>query len=246
MTGTVSQVALTPGYLLHHQAWRDTGRVFEVLTQDHGRLSLFARGVRGPKSKLAGILQPFAPLLLSWRGRGDAPLLIGAEPDPQAGGAGVALPPACILSGYYLSELVITLTARHDPQPGIFGHYHRALLALKQGALLERELRLFEKRLLDALGYGIDSGTAADGAAIDADKYYHYRPADGLHEAVADSSGGILGATLQSLAQERLDDPLSLEQSRVVLRVALGQCLEGRTLKTRKVARSLWQMRQSA
>lgn len=246
MTAVASQVALTPAYLLHHQAWRDSGRILEVLTRDHGRLSLFARGVRGPKSKLAGVLQPFAPLLLSWRGKGEAPLLTGAEPDPHAGGTGLSLPPACILSGYYLSELVINLTVRHDPQPDIFEHYHRAIRALKDGALLERELRLFEKRLLDALGYGIDSGTAADGADIDAGKYYHYRPAGGLHEAVADGTGGILGATLQSLADERLDDPLSLEQARVVLRVALGHCLEGRTLKTRKVARSLWQMRQSA
>lgn len=246
MTAAAGQVALAPGYLLHHQAWRDSGRILEVLTRDHGRLSVFARGVRGPKSRLAGVLQPFMPLLLSWRGRGEAPLLTGAELDPQPEGAGQPLPPACILSGYYLSELVLTLTARHDPQPELFGHYHRALQSLKQGALLQRELRLFEKRLLDCLGYGIDSGTAADGLGIEAAKTYHYRPTDGLHEAVADSPGGILGATLRSLAEERLDDPLSLEQARVVLRVALGHCLEGKRLKTRKVARSLWQMRQSA
>ena len=63
---------------------------------------------------------------------------------------------------------------------------------------------------------------------------------------MADSPGRISGATLRSLAEERLDDPVELEQARLLLRVALGQCLEGRSLKTRRVARSLFQLRQSA
>ena len=62
---------LEPGYVLHHRPWRDTSRILDVFTREHGRLSLFARGVRGPKSRLASLLQPFRPLLLSWSGHGD-------------------------------------------------------------------------------------------------------------------------------------------------------------------------------
>jgi DNA repair protein RecO (recombination protein O) len=240
------RVELTPGYVLHHQPWRDTSRILEVLTRDHGRLTLFARGVRGPKSRLCGVLQPFTPLLLSWTGRGEAPQLTAAELDPAQAQFCVPLPPPCILSGFYLSELVMTLTVRHDPQPDIYHHYHRALCALKAGLRLERELRLFEKRLLDTLGYGIDLASLREGEAIADAKYYHYRPSDGLHDAAADSPGRISGSTLRSLAEERLEDPVELEQARLLLRVALGQCLEGRTLKTRKVARSMFQLRQSA
>ena len=79
MTRSTRGVALTPGYLLHHRPWRDTGRILEVLTREHGRLTLFARGVRGPNAKLAAVLQPFQLLLLSWSGRGEAPQLTGAE-----------------------------------------------------------------------------------------------------------------------------------------------------------------------
>jgi len=246
MSPTGRRVALVPGYVLHHQPWRDTSRILEVLTREHGRITLFARGVRGPKSKLAGVLQPFVPLLLSWTGRGEAGQLTAAEPDPSDPALLVPLPAACILSGFYLAELVMNLTARHDPQPELFDHYHRAVSALKQGARLERELRLFEKRLLDVLGYGIDLENAAGDEGVDDAKYYHYRPSDGLQDAVADSPGRISGATLRSLAEERLEDPEALEQARRLLRVALAACLEGRSLKTRKVARSLFQLRQSA
>jgi DNA repair protein RecO (recombination protein O) len=231
------RVEHTPGYVLHHQPWREHGRILEVLTREHGRLSLFAHGVRGPKAQHAGVLQPFVPLLLSWQGRGEAPRFTGAERHPDDDQAMQPLPPSCILSGYYLSELVMKLTVRHDPQPEIFDHYHQALVALKSGAVLERELRLFEKRLLDTLGYGID--TAALELGTEEDRYYHYRPSEGLQLAAADSPGRISGRTLRSLAAERLDGPGELDEARWLLRVAIGHCLEGKMLRTRQVARAL-------
>ena len=36
-------VQLTPGYILHHRPYRDTSRILEVVTREHGRLSLFVR-----------------------------------------------------------------------------------------------------------------------------------------------------------------------------------------------------------
>src|SRR5262249_61762400 len=79
MTRNVRRITLTPAYILHHTPYRDTSRILEVITREHGRLSLFARGVRGPKARLASVLQPFQLLLLSWSGRGEAAQLTGAE-----------------------------------------------------------------------------------------------------------------------------------------------------------------------
>ncbi|NBW89045.1 MAG: DNA repair protein RecO, partial [Gammaproteobacteria bacterium] len=84
----VRRVELVATYVLHHRPWRDTSRMLEVFSRDHGRLTLFARGARGPKSKLAGVLRPFEPLLVSWSGRGDAAQLVQAE--AAAGAAGRA------------------------------------------------------------------------------------------------------------------------------------------------------------
>ena len=117
-----------------------------VHARRHGRLTLFARGARGPKSKLASLLMPFRPLLMSWSGRGDAAQLSGAEPDGEA----LALPPRQVLSGFYLNELIINLTTRHDPQPQLFSDYDQALRRLATDAAPELALRVFEKRLLES------------------------------------------------------------------------------------------------
>jgi len=143
-----------PAFMLHQRPWGDSGRVIELFTRDHGRLSVFARGVRGAQARLAAVLQPFVPLLVSWAGRGEAPRLTGAEVDrPRQPVA--PLPHGRLLSAWYVSELVLTLTARHDPQPELFACYAAALADLRTDAGHERTLRLFEKRLLDVLGYGV-------------------------------------------------------------------------------------------
>ena len=62
---------LEPAWLLHHRPWSDTSRILELMSRDHGRVTLFAHGARRPKSPLRAVLRPFVPLLVSWSGRGD-------------------------------------------------------------------------------------------------------------------------------------------------------------------------------
>ncbi len=244
------RVQLAPGYLLHHAPYRDTSRILEVLARDHGRLSLFARGVRGPKSRLAALLQPFQPLLLSWSGRGEAPQLTGAELD----GARRSLPPDRLLAAFYLNELILKLTTRHDPHPALYEAYGRALEALAgtaagsaDRAILERPLRLFEKRLLEEVGYGLDLETnAADGGAIDPEGSYQFQPGQGLVAARARAPGAISGSSLIALAHDELTGPKELGDARRLLKAALDHCLEGRELATRAVARAVEGRRRTA
>lgn len=176
----MQRVEHAAAYLLHHRPWGDSGRIIELFSLEHGRLSAFAHGVRGAKSRLAGVLQPFVPLLVSWAGRGEAPRLTGAEVDHTHAFAG-PMPHDRLMSGWYLSELVLSLTARHDPQPELFVHYANALTGLRQSASQEQTLRLFEKRLLDVLGYGV---AGLDEARFgDAEELARLRPL--LKQAVA-------------------------------------------------------------
>lgn len=230
------RVMLTSAYILHHRPFRETSRIFEVLTREEGRLSIFARGVRGPKARLAAVLQPFRPLLISFSGRGEAPSLTGAE----TAGQSPPLPAACLLSGFYINELVLQLTTRHDPQPGLFDAYHEALQLLKAGAALAPTLRVFEKRLLQMLGYGLDLGSEAlSGRPIQPRGYYYFRPGEGLFPADAAQPDALAGESLASLAREQLAEARALQDARALLQAALAHCLEGRELATRTVARSM-------
>ncbi len=234
--GARRQIQLTPGYILHHRPYRDTSRILEVLTREHGRLSLFARGVRGPKAKLASILQPFQLLLFSWNGRGEAAQLTAAE----SAEAAPPLPPACLMAAFYLNELLMKLTTRHDPLPLLFDTYHETLEGLRAGESLEPRLRVFEKRLLEALGYGLDlSSEAQSGKRIEPGGYYHFRPEQGLVAAAADATSALAGASLIGLASEHLVGARELEDAKRLLQAALAQCLEGRPLTTRLVARAV-------
>lgn len=230
------RILLAPAYLLHHAPWRDSSRRLELITREHGRVTLFARGVRRPASGLRAVLQPFQRMLVSWSGRGEAGTLIGAELD----GEPTSLPPARLMSGFYLNELLLKLFERQDAHPHVFDDYARALERLRGIEAEARTLRIFEKRLLDSLGYGLDLARECEsGAALDPRGHYHVRIERGVTRAVEESAATYCGASLASLASEDLGDEQSLRDARRLLREALGACLDGRNLKSREVMRSM-------
>jgi DNA repair protein RecO (recombination protein O) len=243
MTRTARRTLLARAYILHTLPFRDTSRILEVFTREQGRVSVFARGVRGPKARLASLLQPFQPLLISFTSRGEAGQLTSAEsaaaqPHSHPGSLTGGLPPAALLAGFYLNELLMKLTTRHDPNPGLFDGYQTALLALTAGGPQEPALRSFELRLLQELGYGLDLTQTVAGGPVTAQGYYHFRAADGLFATTAEHSGALQGSSLLHLAAGLLGAGRELADARKVLSAALEHCLEGRPIATRAVARA--------
>jgi DNA repair protein RecO (recombination protein O) len=229
------RVWLAPAYVLHQHAYRDTSRIVEVFTAEHGRLTLFARGANGAKSTLRGVLRPFQRLLLSWSGRSEACQLVSAELD----GALTTLAKERLMSGFYLNELLLKLTERCDPHPEVFAAYAACVGGLAGGEPEEASLRRFEKRLLDNLGYGLDLSRAADGAPIFPDAYYRFAAERGAQLCVADAPGAVYGRSLTDLVGDRFVDARSLRDAKRVLRAALEACLDGRELKSREVMRAM-------
>ena len=234
----MSRITLQPGFVLHSRPYRDTSALLEVFTREYGRLGLVARGARGAKSKLRGVLQPFRPVLLSWLGRGD----LGTLTDAEAQGVASALGGRALLSGYYLNELVQRLTHRHDPHPGLYDAYQQALAGLSDDGSMERVLRLFEKRLLQELGYGLVlDHDVENGAVLTASAVYHYQLERGPVRAEADASHGLLlhGSSLLSLAGEDLADERSLRESKRLMRAVLSLYLGDKPLKSRDLFRGM-------
>jgi DNA repair protein RecO (recombination protein O) len=230
--------------VLHQRPFRDTSLIVEVFARDHGRMTTFARGARGQRGvkrsgagRFAG-LQCFQRLLLSWHGRGDAPQLLGAETD----GPLLFFPPAHWISGCYLNELLLKLTAQHDPQPALFALYEQTLLELAATESAEPVLRAFEKQLLEVLGFGLEFDLdAGSGEPVSADARYRFDPGDGMHREESPSSApSFAGRMLLAMASgEPLQEPQALHEARALMRLAIDHCLDGRELRTRAVARSM-------
>jgi DNA repair protein RecO (recombination protein O) len=190
------------------------------------------------------VLRPFQQLLVSWTGRSDACQLTGAE----LAGYASPLPPASLMSGFYLNELLLKLTVRCDPHPEIFDAYAAAMQAFgaapdsggASGAG-EANLRRFEKRLLLELGYGLQLVRTEEGGLIEPDRFYRYQPERGAQPCVAEAPGAIYGRSLADLEAETFDDARSLRDAKRVLRAAIDACLDGRALKSREVMMALRQ-----
>jgi DNA repair protein RecO (recombination protein O) len=244
VTAHARRVLLAPAYILHHRPYRDTSRILEVLARDHGRLTVFARGVRGPKPRFGGVLQPFDLLLLSFQLGREAAQLTGAESAESA----PPLPPGSLMAGFYLNELLLKLTTRHDPMVEVFEDYRRALSGLRAGGRIEVVLRVFEKRLLEAVGYGVDlTSEARTGKAIEAEGFYRFRASEGLVPAAPGDADAVAGSSVLALAREELGEAGErgsagervLEDARRVLKGALAERLEGKELTSRRVARAV-------
>ena len=238
-----ARVQQEPAFLLHHRPFRDSSRILDLYTRDQGRISLFAHGARGGKNGWAALLRPFTELLISYSGSSDGGTLSAAE----SPGVPASLPPERLLSGFYLNELLLKLVPRADPHPELYECYAQTLSALTTEPAEARVLRLFEKRLLDALGYGVDySRVESTGQAVRPDAYYHVRPERGVEsETLATREAHVYqGAHLLALAAETLEDPASLASARELLAQALAGPLEGRALGSRTVARALRDLKQ--
>ena len=171
-----------PVYILHQRPFRDTSQIVEVFSRDYGRLSVVSRGSRSPKSRLKAIMQPFQALQVNWSGRGEMPSLGQVE----AANTRIPLLKSRVLPcAFYMNELIMRLLHKHDVHEDIFELYQRTLYALAQAEDLERELRLFEKSLLQFLGFGLSLDVDSDtGAAVQNDRNYIYYIEHGPVEAV--------------------------------------------------------------
>ena len=222
-----------PAFLLHHRPYQDSSRILDIISASHGRLALVARGSRGAKSRLRGILRPFLPLKLSWVIRSDLGTLTGAEMN----GSPIALQGDALMSGYYANELLLKLLHRHDPHPEIFTAYHRTIENLAKSANVAMPLRHFEMELLRLLGYALnldhDSETREP---LRGDTMYEYRVDQGP-VPVAERRGSMVfsGQELSAVKNENFDQPEVLNCASRLLREVISFHLGGRELNSRKV-----------
>ena len=226
------------GFVLDRYPYGETSLLLEAFTHGCGRVGLVARGVRRPGRAFAGAhLRPFQPLLLSWSGRGDLGTLTRAE----APEAAIGLKGNAVWCAFYVNELVLRLLHRHEAHADLYGAYDDVLRTLAQGCCQEQALRIFEKRLLAGLGYGLAlAHDAHTGEPLRAHRSYRYLPDEGPVADDGEPRGvAVKGATLIALARETPLDPEQLREAKCLLRVALAPLLGDKPLYTRSLFRSM-------
>ena len=227
-------------YVLHHYNYGETSLLLEVFTRSYGRLGLLAKGARRLHLRRRPLLEPFQPLLIDWTGKGELPVLSGAE----VAGDPVFLQGPKLYCAFYMNELLIRLLHRHDAHELLFDAYGTALSSLQGQSSSEATLRVFEKRLLQEIGYGLVlENEMTDNSPIDPASMYRYVISRGPVLATMDNptkldhAVTIQGSTLLALAKEALDDAKVLQETKALMRAALGHHLAGRPLNSRKLFR---------
>jgi DNA repair protein RecO (recombination protein O) len=235
MTST-ARVSLQTAWILHHYPYRDSSLLLEVFSRDYGRVGLVARGARSARGRWHNQLQMLRPLWLSWNLRGE----LGTLTDVDARARAPLVAGRQVLSACYLNELLLRLLSRHDPHPGLYDAYERALARLPEGE--EQALRCFEKQLLQELGYGLLLECEADGVTpVVAEALYEYRLESGPVRCRQRLLEGIFldGASLLALHNEQLESAQVCREVKILMRAALAVYLGARPLKTRVVSRQL-------
>jgi DNA repair protein RecO (recombination protein O) len=142
----------TPAIVLRTVDYGEADRVVTLFTREAGKLSALARGARKSVKRFGAALGLF--------GVGEAVLidkpnaeLSGLERfDGARGFPALMSDVAKVAHGGYACELVRELIPPRQPEPGVFELLVTFFAALEAGPARAETLRIFELRLLDALG----------------------------------------------------------------------------------------------
>ncbi|MCP3706670.1 DNA repair protein RecO [Paraburkholderia sp. CNPSo 3274] len=228
------RIAEQPAFVLHSYPYRETSLIIDVLSRDHGRMALVAKGAKRPHSALRGVLQTFQPLALSWTGKGEVRTLTGAE---WVGGM-LPLAGDALLCGFYVNELLVKFIAREDPHPELFRHYVVTLTRLAHDEPPVQVLRSFERVLLREAGYALALNRTVNRKAVVAEGRYVFDPERGVREASDEWPAQwprLSGQTLLDMEEDDYHRPQTVAQSKALMRFLLNTYLGGTPLATRQI-----------
>ncbi|HEY3488379.1 MAG TPA: DNA repair protein RecO [Gammaproteobacteria bacterium] len=233
----MQRVLLQPSYILHQRDYRNTSAILEILTRDHGRVSIVAKGIKAASgSQRRGLLQPFLPLLISYAGKYELCTLTAVE---AAGDDHSRLQGQALFSGFYLNELLMYLLQRGDPHEQLFRDYADTVSRLKSQEACEPVLRRFEMCLLQELGYGLAlEAEAITHHPIDPANRYYYDPLRGpvsVESVTSRQLPTVSGACLQALAHADFSDRRYWAEMKILMRSVIGHHMDGRPLNSREL-----------
>ncbi len=224
MNSRTEQVA---AFVLHSRPYRETSALVDLFTLEYGKVSVVARGVRRPGSKLRHTLQPFTVLAVRFAGQSELKTLHQAEL--------VELLPTltgkALMCGLYANELLERLLQPLEATPQLFLNYKVLLNDLLQTQDHETSLRLFEQALLRELGCWNDLSGCHQ-------PYYRLQAGEGIKAVLDVSSAHFTGDQLRSIEQGEYTDTSVRKAAKYLMRELIKDQLGDKPLRSRELFQS--------
>ena len=220
-------------FLLHQRSFGETSIIADVFTQKSGKISFIAKGAKKPKSKFFGYLVPFQKLKITYSGKSELKTLTSIDRDLASNSNTFSKVSYSLL---YINELLMKLLPKDAKHQELFVLYDEFLKKIKKNNNLEISLRHFELDLLDMLGYGFDYESEIDSnEPIEAELSYVFVSERGFRKS---NSSSFKGKDILSIKKRKLED-VPLKYLKEITTKAIGICLEGKDLTSRKIFKSI-------
>ena len=220
-------------FLLHQRSYGETSIIADVFTQKSGKISFIAKGAKKPKSKFFGYLVPFQKLKITYSGRSELKTLTSIDRNLASNSNTFSKVSYSLL---YINELLMKLLPKDAKHEELFVLYDEFLKKINKNNNLEISLRHFELDLLDMLGYGFDYDSEIDSnEPIEAELSYVFVSERGFRKS---NSSSFKGKDILSIKKRKLED-VPLKYLKEITTKAIGICLEGKDLTSRKIFKSI-------
>jgi len=228
-------------FILHLRKYSETSAILDCFSQNYGRFSVLGKGLlRQSKKKKQEMPRLFQAYQIEASVRSELGTLIGLESEhlwtqPLGQKWFVA---------NYLNEILIKLLPRLEVVPELFQQYVKTLHCLTSKSNYTYQLILFEKALLESLGYGIDlEYEAKTHEFIEAESWYEFNPQLGFTDCDTDYNHAIHGSLIIALRTQNeeyfLKNLSSLKMAKRIIRMSLKYQLGDVNLKTIAVMREV-------
>ncbi len=164
---------LTTGIILSRTDYGEADRIITLLTPDHGKLTLMAKGVRKIKSKLAGGIELFSVSNITFiQGKGEVGTLISTRLIKHYGN--IVKDIGRVQLGYELTK-VLNKATEDQPEAEYFTLLEQAFSALDDSAISQELIRTwFFAQLLRQAGHRPNLQTDTSSQKLDANKKYNF------------------------------------------------------------------------
>lgn len=136
-----------------------------------------------------------------------------------------------LFGGLYINELIYRFCETNQAHPELYQLYAQTIQALAQKKPLDQTVRLFEFRLQELLGYGLNFECLSESNY----DWFYFEPERGLLPSLSSQKKHIHRNQLEKMYDQQFDDPLTQAASKKVFAILAKHLLGQNHLFIKKI-----------